>query len=200
MASQSQAIRTAVFPVAGRGTRFLPATTLAYTGGKLSSITDSAGRTITITYSASDPDLIETVSLPAPDNRYVEYGYQNGHLTSVRDARGKQAGERQFLVSHLGRLRFVEAIEHLVEGAAEPPDIVVTFIGATAGAGANLLREQHQLVDRRRRRRSARTTMRCAASSAALAVAWSRSASSATSPDPTVRCPSPSSSSTRAAR
>ena len=42
--------------------RFLPATTLAYTTGKLSSITDSAGRTITITYVAATPALIERVT------------------------------------------------------------------------------------------------------------------------------------------
>ena len=67
--------------------RFLPATTLAYTTGKLSSITDSAGRTITITYVAATPALIERVTLP--DARYVEYGYTGGKLTSVRDPRGK---------------------------------------------------------------------------------------------------------------
>jgi RHS repeat-associated protein len=69
--------------------RFLPATTLAYTSGKLTSITDSAGRVITFTYLGSDPTLIWKVSLPSPDNRYVEYGYTNGRLTSVRDPRGK---------------------------------------------------------------------------------------------------------------
>ena len=67
--------------------RFLPATTLAYTSGKLSSITDSAGRTISITYSAGTPNLIDRVTLP--DSRYVEYGYTSGRLTSVRDPRGK---------------------------------------------------------------------------------------------------------------
>ena len=67
--------------------RFLPATTLAYTSGKLSSITDSAGRTISITYSGTSPSLIERVTLP--DARYVEYGYTSGRLTSVRNPRGK---------------------------------------------------------------------------------------------------------------
>lgn len=67
--------------------RFLPATTLAYTSGKLSSITDSAGRTIAITYNAGSPALIERVTLP--DGRYVEYGYTIGRLTSVRNPRGK---------------------------------------------------------------------------------------------------------------
>jgi RHS repeat-associated protein len=67
--------------------RFRPATTLAYASGKLSSITDSAGRTVTLTYSTSSPALIERVTLP--DARYVEYGYTSGRLTSVRDARGK---------------------------------------------------------------------------------------------------------------
>jgi RHS repeat-associated protein len=85
--------RTFLFDTGGKLTqikpRFLPATTLAYTSGKLTSITDSAGRVITLTYSTADPSLIERVSLPAPDNRYVEYGYTSGRLTSVRDARGK---------------------------------------------------------------------------------------------------------------
>ena len=67
--------------------RFLPATTLAYTSGKLTSITDSAGRTITLTYNTSSPTLIERVTLP--DSRYVEYGYTSGRLTSVRNPRGK---------------------------------------------------------------------------------------------------------------
>ncbi|MGH2921405.1 MAG: DUF6531 domain-containing protein, partial [Gaiellaceae bacterium] len=67
--------------------RFLPATTLAYTSGKLTSIADSAGRTITISYTVPDPTLIDKVTLP--DGRYVQYGYTSGKLTSVRDARGK---------------------------------------------------------------------------------------------------------------
>lgn len=83
--------RTFKFDTAGLLTqikpRFLPATTLAYTSGKLSSITDSAGRTISITYNATTPTLIERVTLP--DSRYVEYGYTSGLLTSVRNPRGK---------------------------------------------------------------------------------------------------------------
>ena len=67
--------------------RFLPATTLAYTSGKLASITDSAGRTLAITYNPTTPTLIERVTLP--DSRYVEYGYTSGLLTSVRNPRGK---------------------------------------------------------------------------------------------------------------
>lgn len=67
--------------------RFLPATTLVYVSGKLSSIVDSAGRSIAITYSVADPALIERVTLP--DGRYVQYGYTSGRLTSVRDPRGK---------------------------------------------------------------------------------------------------------------
>lgn len=67
--------------------RFLPATTLAYTSGKLTSITDSAGRTITVSYSVQNPTLIDKVTLP--DGRYVQYGYTNSRLTSVQDARGK---------------------------------------------------------------------------------------------------------------
>ena len=67
--------------------RFLPATTLAYTSGKLSSITDSAGRTITVTYTVADPTLIDKVTLP--DGRYAQYSYTSGKMTSVRDPRGK---------------------------------------------------------------------------------------------------------------
>jgi YD repeat-containing protein len=83
--------RTFRFDTAGLLTqikpRFLPATTLAYTSGKLTSITDSAGRTISITYNATTPTLIERVTLA--DGRYVEYGYTSGRLTSVRNPRGK---------------------------------------------------------------------------------------------------------------
>jgi RHS repeat-associated protein len=84
-------LRIFTFDSAGKLTqikpRFLPATTLIYTSGKLSSIVDSAGRTISITYTVSDPSLIEKVTLA--DGRYVEYGYTSGRLISVRDARGK---------------------------------------------------------------------------------------------------------------
>ena len=66
---------------------YRPATTFGYTGGKLSSITDSAGRAVAISYSTADPALIERVTLP--DGRYVEYGYSSGRLATVRDARGK---------------------------------------------------------------------------------------------------------------
>jgi RHS repeat-associated protein len=83
--------RTFNFDSAGKLTqfkpRFGPATTLVYSSGKLSSIVDPAGRTIAITYSTSDPSLIERVTLP--DGRYVQYGYTSGRLTSVRDPRAK---------------------------------------------------------------------------------------------------------------
>lgn len=83
--------RTFTFDSSGNLTqikpRFLPATSLVYASGKLSSVVDSAGRSIAITYSGSDPTLIEKVTLP--DGRYVQYGYTNGRLTSVRDTRAK---------------------------------------------------------------------------------------------------------------
>lgn len=83
--------RTFNFDSAGNLTqikpRFRPATTLVYTSGKLSSIVDSAGRSIAVTYSVSDPTLIERLTLP--DGRYVQYGYTSGRLTSVRDTRGE---------------------------------------------------------------------------------------------------------------
>jgi RHS repeat-associated protein len=84
-------LRTFAFDSSGNLTqikpRFLPATNLVYLSGKLSSVVDSAGRSIAITYSVSDPTLIERVTLP--DGRYVQYGYTSGRLTSVRDPRGK---------------------------------------------------------------------------------------------------------------
>lgn len=67
--------------------RNLPATTLHYTSTKLTSITDSAGRTITITYKLATPSLIDRVTLP--DARYVEFGYDSGRLMTVRDTRGE---------------------------------------------------------------------------------------------------------------
>jgi RHS repeat-associated protein len=83
--------RTFSFDTAGKLTqikpRFLPAITLTYTSNKLTSITDSAGRTISLTYTVADPTLIERVTLP--DSRFVEYGYTSGRLTSVLDARGE---------------------------------------------------------------------------------------------------------------
>jgi RHS repeat-associated protein len=83
--------RTFLFDTGGKLTqikpRFLPAATLTYSSGKLSSITDSAGRTVSLTYNVADPSLIERVTLP--DSRYVEYGYTSGRLASVLDARGE---------------------------------------------------------------------------------------------------------------
>lgn len=59
--------------------------TFAYTSGRLSSITDAAGRQTTLTYNGSN--LLSQVSLQ--DGRSVGYGYTNGRLTSVTDVRGK---------------------------------------------------------------------------------------------------------------
>ena len=64
-----------------------PATSFSYTAGQLTTITDSAGRHITLDYASADPTLLERVTLP--DGRYVEYGYTARKLTSVRDLRGK---------------------------------------------------------------------------------------------------------------
>jgi RHS repeat-associated protein len=55
----------------------------AYTGGKLSTITDSVGRAVTLFYNAEG--LLSQVALP--DGRSVGYGYNGGQLTSVTDAR-----------------------------------------------------------------------------------------------------------------
>ena len=54
------------------------------TAGKLTTIVDSVGRQIAVTY---DGDLIDRVTLP--DGRFVDYGYTNGRLSSVLDARGQ---------------------------------------------------------------------------------------------------------------
>jgi len=56
----------------------------AYASGKLSTITDSAGRAITLSYNAEG--LLSQVALP--DGRSVGYAYTSGRLTSVTDARG----------------------------------------------------------------------------------------------------------------
>jgi RHS repeat-associated protein len=58
-----------------------------WTASQLTTITDSFGRAVTLSYNAAN--LLEQLSLPAPDNRVVSYGYSNGHLSSVTDARGK---------------------------------------------------------------------------------------------------------------
>lgn len=83
--------RTFSFDASGNLTsikpRFTAATTLAYTSGKLTSITDSAGRTVTISYSIPSPALISAVTLP--DGRSVQYGYTGNLLTSVTDTRSK---------------------------------------------------------------------------------------------------------------
>jgi RHS repeat-associated protein len=55
----------------------------AYVGGKLSTITDSAGRAITLFYNAEG--LLSQVALP--DGRSVGYGYTGGRLAAVTDAR-----------------------------------------------------------------------------------------------------------------
>lgn len=60
--------------------------TFAYDGsGRLQTITDSAGRTITVTHNGSG----NLTQVALPDGRSVTYGYTNGKLTSVTDARGK---------------------------------------------------------------------------------------------------------------
>ncbi|GIJ57776.1 hypothetical protein Vau01_052920 [Virgisporangium aurantiacum] len=55
---------------------------LAYTATGLT-VTDASGRVATVTVTDA---LIRKVRLP--DNRYVEYGYEQGRLASVRDVRG----------------------------------------------------------------------------------------------------------------
>ena len=83
--------RTFVFNSSGQLTsiqpRNLPATTLAYTSGKLTSVTDSAGRTITVSYKTATPSLIDRVTLP--DSRYVQFNYTSGRISSVVDLRGQ---------------------------------------------------------------------------------------------------------------
>ena len=59
--------------------------TFGYTSGRLSSVTDAAGRQATVSYNASN--LVSQVTLQ--DGRSVSYGYTSGRLTSVTDVRGK---------------------------------------------------------------------------------------------------------------
>jgi RHS repeat-associated protein len=82
--------------------------TFAYDGqGQLQTITDSVNRQIAITYLNG---LVNRVTLP--DGRYVEYGYTNGQLTSVRDARG---GTTQYTYDAGGRLAtIVDQNQHQV--------------------------------------------------------------------------------------
>jgi YD repeat-containing protein len=61
---------------------------LAYTGGRLSSVTDGAGRVVTVT-TAADGRLSRAT---LPDGRFVEYGYTTGRLTSYRDPTGAVTG------------------------------------------------------------------------------------------------------------
>jgi RHS repeat-associated protein len=80
--------RTFAFDSTGHPTsmasRFGPAMTMTYTSGKLTGITDSAGRSITIAYSGS---VVSSVTLP--DSRQVGYTYASGRLATVTDMRGK---------------------------------------------------------------------------------------------------------------
>ena len=59
--------------------------TFAYAGGLLSTITDSVGRAISLSYNGSN----RLTSVALPDERHVDYGYTgDGHLGSVTDVRG----------------------------------------------------------------------------------------------------------------
>lgn len=81
--------RVMTFDAAGRLTTARDRTgtglDLAYTGGRLSSVTGAGGRSLTLTYDAAG--LLSRVTLP--DGRYVEYGYTSGRLTRARDLRGQ---------------------------------------------------------------------------------------------------------------
>jgi RHS repeat-associated protein len=60
--------------------------TMTYTSGQLSLITDSVGRSVSLSYDASG----RLIGLAGPPSRSVTYGYDgNGRLSSVTDARGK---------------------------------------------------------------------------------------------------------------
>ncbi|WP_453087020.1 FG-GAP-like repeat-containing protein [Streptomyces roseus] len=61
--------------------------TLTYSSGRLSSVKDAAGRTVTFTLDASG--LLTKVALP--DGTSVTYGYTSGLLTSATDQAGKAA-------------------------------------------------------------------------------------------------------------
>lgn len=54
--------------------------------GRISTVTDSVGRVVTLTYTTDDSRLARVT---LPDGRYVQYGYDAGNrLASVRDLRG----------------------------------------------------------------------------------------------------------------
>jgi RHS repeat-associated protein len=56
-----------------------------YTSGRVTQITDTQGRNVTLTYNAQN--LLETIT--DWTNRQTTYGYTNGYLTSVTDADNK---------------------------------------------------------------------------------------------------------------
>lgn len=69
-----------------------------YTGNQLTSITDGAGRVVSLTYDSSS-DLLTQVTLA--DGRWVGYSYTGGRLTSVSDLRG---GITEYAYDGSGRL------------------------------------------------------------------------------------------------
>jgi RHS repeat-associated protein len=82
--------RTASFDAAGHLTARADAhgvgLDFAWTGGRMTTITDSADREVSMTYSPSSGLLTR---LLLPDGRHVDYDYTAGRLTSVTDLGGK---------------------------------------------------------------------------------------------------------------
>lgn len=82
--------------------------TLAYASGRLSTVTDTAGRVVTFTLNSSG--LVTKVALP--DGRSVGYGYTGNSLTSVTDLRG---GTTAYTYDSSGRLLTIkDALGHVV--------------------------------------------------------------------------------------
>ncbi len=82
--------------------------TLTYTGAALSSVTDAAGRKVTIEYRA---DLGFVTKVTLPDGRFTNYDYEGGRLRSFQSAIGQTTQYRY----DNGRLREVINARGLAE-------------------------------------------------------------------------------------
>ena len=92
------------------------ATALAYTSGRLSTITDAVGRVFTLSYDANG--RVSGISLPL--SRSLAYGYDAaGNLTSYTDAAGKVTS-------------YAYASDHRLSTVTDPSGRVTTFAWTTA--------------------------------------------------------------------
>jgi len=93
---------TAILDASGHGL------TLAYASGHPSTVTDTAGRVVTLTVNSSG----QLTKVALPDGRSVAYGYTSGHLTSVTDLRGGTTSYTYDTSGHL--LTVTDALRHVV--------------------------------------------------------------------------------------